>query len=149
MDDPDLNLVAGEAPRDPEQLEASAVQVTGELSASTRLGPVHLTVSALQRSIDYYIEAVGLELLETSSRTASLGVGQRELLVLVEEPGAKSASRFGRALGPLRERGDLSRRSGWARDRDLLGSSPRALGGPGRVAHDDGSARRRFTARRA
>jgi|SRR5579862_1548843 len=94
MDDPDLNLVAGEAPRDPEQLEASAVQVTGELSASTRLGPVHLTVSALQRSIDYYIEAVGLELLETSSRTASLGVGQRELLVLVEEPGAKSASGF-------------------------------------------------------
>ena len=94
MHDPDLNLVAGEAPRDPEQLEASAVQVTGELSASTRLGPVHLTVSALQRSIDYYVEAVGLELLETSSRTASLGAGKRELLFLVEEPGVKSAAGY-------------------------------------------------------
>src|SRR5919201_6762944 len=89
--DEDLKLVAGEAPRDPEQLEASDAQVAGQLSASTRLGPVHLTVAALQRSIDYYVNAVGLELLERSDGSASLGVSERELLVLVEERGARSS----------------------------------------------------------
>jgi catechol 2,3-dioxygenase len=91
MQEPDLNLLAGEAPRDPEQLETSEARVAAELSASTRLGPVHLTVATLQRSIDYYVKAVGLELLERSHGSASLGVGKRELVVLVEEPGARSS----------------------------------------------------------
>jgi catechol 2,3-dioxygenase len=91
MHEPDLKLIAAEAPRDPEQLESAATQVIGELSPATRLGPVHLSVAALQRSLDYYAHAVGLELLERSDGSASLGVGERELLVLVEEPGATSS----------------------------------------------------------
>jgi catechol 2,3-dioxygenase len=89
--DPELNLIAGNPPRDPEQLEAAEPRGTAELSASTTLGPVHLTVAELERSVDYYAKAVGLELLERSNGTASLGVPERELLVLVEERGATSS----------------------------------------------------------
>ena len=51
---------------------------------------MHLTVADLERSLKYYREAVGLNVLEQDGR-ASLGTGGRELLVLVEEPGAKPA----------------------------------------------------------
>ena len=87
----DPNLVSGEAPRDPEELEAAAQRVDGDLPATTSLGPVHLTVSALQPSIDYYLSALGLRVLDAGDGRASLGAGTRELLVLDEEPGARSA----------------------------------------------------------
>jgi catechol 2,3-dioxygenase len=85
------SLVAGDAPRDPEELEASAEHPAGELSASTRLGPVHLTVATLRHSIEYYTTSVGLSVLDASNGRASLGVRERELVVLVEEPGARSS----------------------------------------------------------
>jgi hypothetical protein len=62
MKDSDFKVVAGNAPRDPEQLEASAEQTDAELPATTRLGPVHLTVAALEPSIEYYVASVGLTL---------------------------------------------------------------------------------------
>jgi catechol 2,3-dioxygenase len=52
---------------------------------------VHLTVSELDRSLEYYRDAVGLEVLELGAGRATLGAGGRELLVLVEEPGARSS----------------------------------------------------------
>jgi catechol 2,3-dioxygenase len=54
-------------------------------------GPVHLTVSDLSRSVEYYREAVGLEVIEQDAGRARLGTGGHELLVLVEEPGASSS----------------------------------------------------------
>jgi len=89
--EPEPNVIGSDAPRDPEQLEASDASVISELSPSTRLGAVHLTVAALDRSTAYYTRVVGLELLEQSNGEASIGVGGRELLVLVEEPGAGSS----------------------------------------------------------
>jgi len=53
------------------------------------MGPVHLTVSDLDRSLDYYRGAVGLSLLDRSGARASLGVAGRELLVLFEERDAR------------------------------------------------------------
>jgi catechol 2,3-dioxygenase len=94
MEESDLKLVASEAPRDPEQLKASSQREGGELSASTRLGPVHLTVASLQRSIEYYLTSLGLKVLDASDDRASVGVGDRELLVLVEEPGARSSAGY-------------------------------------------------------
>jgi catechol 2,3-dioxygenase len=91
MREPEPKLSAGDAPRDPEQLEASATEATGQLSASTSLGPVYLTVSALERSIEYYTGTVGLDVLEQRKGSASVGVPGRELLALVEEPGATSS----------------------------------------------------------
>jgi catechol 2,3-dioxygenase len=78
-------------PWDPEELEARRAPVTAALSPSTTVGAVHLTVSQLGRSLQYYREAVGLEVLEEDAGRASLGIGGRELLCLVEEPLARPA----------------------------------------------------------
>jgi catechol 2,3-dioxygenase len=61
------------------------------ISAQTRMGDVHLTVDDLERSVDYYSGAIGLDVLATDDGRAALGVGGRELLVLVEQPGARPA----------------------------------------------------------
>src|SRR5437764_610440 len=59
------------------------------LPAETRMGPVHLTVSDLERSLGYYRRVVGLDVLEQGAGRASLGADSTELLGLVEEPGAQ------------------------------------------------------------
>ncbi len=74
---------------DPEELGASSTPVSAEIAAATTVGPVQLTVADLGRSLRYYREAIGLEVLESGARTARLGAGGGELLVLVEEPGAR------------------------------------------------------------
>ncbi len=60
------------------------------IPAATRMGAVHLTVSDLARSLEYYEGAIGLRVLSRDDGRASLG-GDEELLVLVEQPGAPSA----------------------------------------------------------
>jgi catechol 2,3-dioxygenase len=87
-------LAAGEGPRDPEELDAGAPPPAAAISPRTSLGPVHLTVSDLERSVGYYRTAIGLEPLEQSAGRASLGAGGRELLGLVEEPGARSGAGY-------------------------------------------------------
>lgn len=77
------------APRDPEELDATAAAVAAELSPSTTVGAVHITVSDLERSLRYYREVIGLDVLERAGGRASLGAGGPELLVAVEEPGAR------------------------------------------------------------
>src|SRR5919109_3985603 len=59
------------------------------LPAETRMGPVHVTVADLPRSLEYYRRVVGLDVLEQAAGRASLGANSTELLVLVEEPGAR------------------------------------------------------------
>ena len=79
--------------RDPEELTATAdVPVATELPAATSMGPVHLTVADLDRSLDYYRTAIGLAVLDRSDGSASLGAGSRQLLVLNEEPGARPST---------------------------------------------------------
>ena len=84
----------GDGPRDPEGLERSAAPAQSALPAGTRLGPVHLTVSDLPRSLEYYGGALGLRVISRDDRGAALGVDGRELLVLVEERGARPAAGF-------------------------------------------------------
>jgi catechol 2,3-dioxygenase len=55
------------------------------------MGAVHVTVAELTRSLDYYRRAIGLDVLEQAAGRASLGANSTELLVLVEEPGARPA----------------------------------------------------------
>lgn len=85
----ELRFTPSEAPRDPEGLEAATVPTSAEISALTTLGAVHLTVSELERSLTYYRQTIGLEVLEQEARHAKLGAGGRELLVVVEEAGAR------------------------------------------------------------
>jgi catechol 2,3-dioxygenase len=78
--------------RDPEELEAGGAPVRAEISAATVPGAVHLTVADLDRSLAYYREVVGLTTLDQAADRARLGAAERELLVLVEEPGAAPAA---------------------------------------------------------
>jgi catechol 2,3-dioxygenase len=64
------------------------------IAPQTAVGAVHLTVSDLTRSVDYYRGAVGLGVLEEGSGRASLGTNGHELLALVEEPGARPAAGY-------------------------------------------------------
>jgi len=58
-----------------------------------RLGPVQLTVTDLDRSTHFYERAIGLRLQRREGREVGLGAGGEELLVLVEDPGARPPGR--------------------------------------------------------
>jgi catechol 2,3-dioxygenase len=118
------DATGGEAPRDPEELEARGTPTRAEIPASTTIGAVHLTVADLGRSTDYYTRAVGLEVVSSDDGAVSLGCGGRELVRLVQEAGAEPSTGhtglYHLAL-LLPTRGDLAR---WlahaARDRVAL-----------------------------
>jgi catechol 2,3-dioxygenase len=65
--------------------------VSDEIPAATRMGAVHLTVADLARSLEFYRESIGLELLGQAGESATLGLGEQRLLELVEVPGAQPA----------------------------------------------------------
>ncbi len=64
-----------------------------EIAPATRMGPVELTVSDLERSLEYWQRDIGLRLLAREDGTAALG-GAEPLVRLVEEPGARPADGF-------------------------------------------------------
>ena len=113
---------------DPEETTVAGAPSVAEVPADTRLGAVELTVADLDRSVGYYERDIGLMVREREAGRAALGTGEDDLLVLVEEPGAKPADGFSglyhfALLVPERE--DLAR---WlahaARDRvQLVGMS--------------------------
>jgi catechol 2,3-dioxygenase len=78
--------------RDPEELEVHGTPAEARISAGTTMGPVHLTVSDLARSVAFYENSVGLVTRMRQDGTASLGTRETELLMLVEEPGAQPAA---------------------------------------------------------
>ena len=82
---------AGTGPRDPEQLEATATTATAEIAPQTHMGAVHLSVADLERSIRYYKEQIGLEMVAQDDGLVTLGTGGRGLLALTELPGAPPA----------------------------------------------------------
>lgn len=61
------------------------------IPAATRMGAVHLTVADMERSLEYYRDSIGLELLAQTPEGATLGVGEKRLLELAEVPGARPA----------------------------------------------------------
>ena len=77
------------APRDPEELGTTAEPAHAAIADDATVGAVHLTVAELQRSLEYYRTQIGLQVLDSGSAEASLGTGDRELLHLVEERGAR------------------------------------------------------------
>ena len=67
------------------------------LPEQTHVGAVHLQISDLARSIEYYQGVLGMDLLERSAGRASLGVrGTTPLVYLVEKAGVASVPRRGR-----------------------------------------------------
>ncbi len=63
------------------------------LSPALRLGPVHLTVTDVDRSVAFYGDALGLLTHRREDRTAALGTGGQDILVLVEEVAARPPGR--------------------------------------------------------
>jgi catechol 2,3-dioxygenase len=76
-------------------MTTTSASTTGQatLPGSLRLGPVHLTVTDLERSIPFYESAIGLQLARREGSEAALGAGGEDLLVLTEEPDARPAGR--------------------------------------------------------
>jgi catechol 2,3-dioxygenase len=79
---------------EPKESDTAGAAAVDEIPAGTRLGAVHLTVADLDRSVEYYEREIGLALRERDHGQAALGTGGEDLLVLVEEPGAKPADGF-------------------------------------------------------
>lgn len=89
---------------------------------SLTLGPVELTVSALDRSVAFYQQVLGLTLLSRDGTEATLGLPERPLVALRERPGAlpvqpRSPGLYHLAL-LLPTRADLSR---WVQHAARLG----------------------------
>jgi catechol 2,3-dioxygenase len=61
-----------------------------EIAPETHMGAVELSVSDIDRSLDYWQRVVGLRVLARENGTASLGA-DTELVRLVNEPGAQPA----------------------------------------------------------
>jgi catechol 2,3-dioxygenase len=108
--------------------------VTTSLDPATTTGALSLSVADLERSLAYYTTAIGFRLLERTDRTATLGVGEMPLLLLLEQPGAEPWPRGGRSYTGLYHfaillptRADLGR---WLRNWLSLG-----MGIPGQGDH--------------
>jgi catechol 2,3-dioxygenase len=63
------------------------------LPATLRLGPVHITVSNLDRSVDWYRRALGMRVHRHDPAEAALGAGNEDVVVLHEDPVADRAGR--------------------------------------------------------
>ena len=59
-----------------------------KLHADTKLGYVHLTISDMQRSVDFYQRSLGFQIHRQESGLTYLGAGGEDLLALTEIPGA-------------------------------------------------------------
>src|SRR5260221_5264436 len=64
-----------------------------EIAPGTRMGAVELSVSDIDRSLDYWQRVAGLRVLARENGVASLGA-DTELVRFVEEPGAQPADGY-------------------------------------------------------
>lgn len=71
-------------------LDAHASKV---LASDAHLGVTHLTVGRLDRSLPFYVDGLGLQVLGRDEHTASLGAGDSAILQLTEDPDARPAGR--------------------------------------------------------
>jgi catechol 2,3-dioxygenase len=74
---------------------AADATLAPQLPDALRLGPVHLDVSNLERSVEFYERVLGLQThrRDPDDGTAALGTGGEALVVLHEEPNAKPGGR--------------------------------------------------------
>ncbi|MDQ3720516.1 MAG: VOC family protein [Actinomycetota bacterium] len=63
------------------------------LPPTLRLGPIHLAVTDVERSVEFYRRSIGLREQLREDGRAALGAGAEDLLVLIEEPGARPPGR--------------------------------------------------------
>ncbi len=64
--------------------------MTEKIAPATAIGEVQLFVENLEKQVAFYTNSLGFRLLSQAGGQAVLGVGQRQLIVLNEKPGAKA-----------------------------------------------------------
>src|SRR3954454_20049717 len=67
--------------------------MTPSLPDDLRLGPVHLAVTDLGRSIPFYEDSIGLQVQRRDNGTAEMGTGGDEIVLLEEQTDAHPAGR--------------------------------------------------------
>ena len=83
---------------------------TATLPDTLRLGPTHLTVTDLDRSIEFYENVIGMQTRERDGDRAVLGAGAEPVLVLQRDP---EAGRPGRHAGLYTSRCCFPRARSW------------------------------------
>ena len=74
--------------------ETTAPHSGALLADATRLGGVELTITNLDRAIDFYTRVIGLTVRERRADSAALGAGGEDLVTLVLDPDATPAGRY-------------------------------------------------------
>ncbi|HWT93236.1 MAG TPA: VOC family protein [Solirubrobacteraceae bacterium] len=77
----------------PETTAPTAASSSDTFPAALRLGPAHLVVTDLDRSVAFYQDALGLHVTDRDTRTAGVGTDAEPLLVLHERPQARPAGK--------------------------------------------------------
>ncbi|HEV7753639.1 MAG TPA: VOC family protein [Baekduia sp.] len=77
----------------PSTVSGSADPAAPSLPATLRLGPVHITVTDLDRSVAWYQRALGLRVHRHDPTDAALGAGGEDVVVLHEQSQARPAGR--------------------------------------------------------
>jgi catechol 2,3-dioxygenase len=77
----------------PSTVSGSADPAAPSLPATLRLGPVHVTVTDLDRSVAWYQRALGLRVHRHDPTDAALGAGGEDVVVLHEQSQARPAGR--------------------------------------------------------
>jgi catechol 2,3-dioxygenase-like lactoylglutathione lyase family enzyme len=67
---------------------------SARLPRGMRLGPVQLTLSDLERSLDWYARSLGLGVHHREAQMAALGDGVTSVIELIEDPTAAPAGRW-------------------------------------------------------
>jgi catechol 2,3-dioxygenase len=71
-------------------MDIKAPQAAGVLPAATTLGPAHLQVTDLDRSVTFYTETLGFTLAERTGDTATLTAGGTPRLLLTQPEGVQA-----------------------------------------------------------
>ncbi|HEY7983604.1 MAG TPA: VOC family protein [Ktedonobacterales bacterium] len=71
-------------------LNIETARSAGTLPAATTLGPAHLQVADLDRSVAFYTETLGFRLLERAGDTATLAAGDTPWLRLTQPEGVRA-----------------------------------------------------------
>jgi catechol 2,3-dioxygenase len=70
-----------------QQISPAKAKAAGLLPATTQVGPVTLRVAEAERSLAWYRDIIGLELIEPSKDRLVLGAGGKPFLILNVKPG--------------------------------------------------------------